>query len=465
MYLREPIYLNGAASRRQRQWSPLRPIANLVFLALIVGVNYFVFFHEPEPEAAPAVMDQPSESESRPAKDSDPKKPSEIAPEKKPDAPAPEATSVARRFEGTLSRGDTLFAALLSEGLDNSQIAPVLGAMREVFDFKKARAGNQYSGTLDASGRIARFEYHTSPLDVYEVQLANDDYQAKRVEVPIERKTVVLGCTIGSSLFGSVARCGEGPELAAQIADVFAFDLDFFHEIRQGDVVKVVVDKLFVNGRFLQYEALKAATYEGKFGTYSAFAFAKASKDGDALASAYYTQPGQSLEREFLKTPLKYTRISSGYTMNRFHPTLHKWKRHLAIDYAAPVNTPVQAVASGKITFVGNKGASGNLVVIEHDDGTSSYYAHLNKFGKVQEGDRVTQKTVIGFVGQTGRATGPHLHFALKHKGKWVNPLEVKSVTPAALTGADKARFQETIAPLVEQLKKVRVQSVTERQG
>ena len=458
MYLKDPIYVSNSSGRRSRRPSMLRQFGNLVFVVLVVGVNYLVFFHDAPPPPAP-VIDRSDQRDTPP----------EVQPvpvEREEPAPAPEPTqfetetTVVKTFKSRLQKGDTVVKALLNQGLEYSRTVPVTQAMKQVFDFRKAQVGHRFEGTVDPQGQILSFRYVTGPMDVYEVELKGGEYLAVKKNIPVDRRLLTLGCTIDSSIFASITRCGESPELAQKISELFSFDVDFFQEIRRGDVVRVVVDKVYINGRFLKYDRIQAARYEGKFGTYTALLYKNRSGQ-----NAYYTEKGRALQKEFLKTPLKYTRISSGFTHRRFHPVLHRWKRHLAIDYAAAINTPVQAVASGTVKFVGRKGAAGNQVVIEHSGGYSSYYAHLNKFGRIKVGDQVNQRTLVGYVGKTGRATGPHLHFALKHGRKWVNPLKVKYTTANPIGADERARFNVAIRTLLSALNKAQAQGLNERRG
>ncbi|MFT5430046.1 MAG: murein DD-endopeptidase MepM/ murein hydrolase activator NlpD, partial [Myxococcota bacterium] len=418
--------------------------------------NYFVFFHDGEVPSPPALQN-PDSDEATPT-ETEPRRPT--APESEPAPASDTGTTVVRNFEGKLNRGDTVFMALQNQGIENTRVAPIMAAMRKVFDFRKAQVGDVFKGQLDASGRLVHFEYHLGPLDVFSVDFKDDQYVASKIDIPVDIRLARVGCTIGTSLFASLTRCGEGPELASKVSELFQFDVDFLQEIRSGDVIRLVVEKVYIDGRFMKYDKVLAARYEGKFGTHAAYHYTD--KSG---SDSYYTESGRALKKEFLKTPLKYTRISSGFTHRRFHPTLHRWRKHLAIDYAAPMNTPVQAVASGKVKYVGKKGASGNLVTIEHSGGYLSYYAHLNKFGRIEVGDKVGQSTVIGYVGKTGRATGPHLHFALKRHSKWVNPQNVKFTTASVIDSGEQKRFEKAIDPLKDALRQVEVQGLSDRQG
>ena len=461
MYLKEPIYLSGRGGRRTRRTGPARTLVNLAFVACAVGVNYYVFFNDADEPIVPA-LEQPKaatpSTEEAPPSATAPRAPA--GPPSGAPVPGENAVTIVRAFTGKLAPGDTVFRAVEGQGIDHEKVSPVLAAMQSVFDFKRAQAGHQYSGELDGQGRITKFQYVTGPLEQFNVVLDGEGYVATRKQVPVDIQTVHVGCAIGTSLFASLTRCGETPDLAQRVSDLFAFDVDFFQEIRPGDVIKVIVEKEYIAGRFAKYGRIVAARYEGKFGRHEAFLY----KD-QASREAYYMADGEALEKEFLKTPLKYTRISSGFTTHRFHPTLHSWRKHLAVDYAAPINTPVQAVASGVVSFVGDQGPSGNLVTIAHSGGHESYYAHLNKFGAFKKGDIVTQRSVIGYVGQTGRATGPHLHFALKKGEEWVNPLETKSLTVNPLEDGEKDAFRAALAPLIEALDDMRVQALADREG
>jgi len=230
--------------------------------------------------------------------------------------------------------------------------------------------------------------------------------------------------------------------------------------VRNGDEIRLLLEKKSVEGRFLAYGNILGGEYRGKFKTYRFFWYENEKNN----VAAYFTEKGDGVKKEFLKTPLKYTRISSGYSHNRFHPVLHKWKKHLGIDYAAPTGAPVWSVASGKVIHVGYKGANGNLVTVRHDNGFTSYYAHLSRYARnLKEGDTVEQKQIIGFVGATGRATGPHLHFGLKHKGKFVNPQKVKYTMGPSVPANCRVEFNAQSKERIEKLRAISVGRIDKR--
>jgi murein DD-endopeptidase MepM/ murein hydrolase activator NlpD len=445
-----PMYLSGGASRRRRrQWGP--GLGTLLFVALLIGVNYFVFLRDDGGLEAPALEQQLQHKASPPPSSAPATQPQQVP--VVPRQPVTEEEGAV--LAGAIERGETVLSAATALGVDAPAMFPVVHAMESVFDFRKSRVGDQWTLRVDGSGRIAKFEYETSPLDKYVVSLNEEgDYDAVKKAVPIEVQTAEIGCGVQTSLYGSLKKCGEDGALANQLVDLLAWDIDFFQDVRKGDELRLIVEKKFVDGKFYAYGRLLAAEYRGKVGTHRVFWH----EDPDHDIAGYYTESGKAVKKEFLKTPLKFTRVSSGYTHHRFHPVLHRYKKHLGIDYAAAVGTPVWAVANGTVTFVGAKGASGNLVAVSHANGYTSYYAHLSKFAKdLEVGDRVDQKQVIGYVGTTGRSTGPHLHFGLKHNGRFINPLQVKFTTDNPIPADALPKFQQEVDKRTQEFERITV--------
>jgi murein DD-endopeptidase MepM/ murein hydrolase activator NlpD len=230
---------------------------------------------------------------------------------------------------------------------------------------------------------------------------------------------------------------------------VFAYDLNFYIDQHEGDTFRMLVEKEYVNGEFMRYGRVLAAEYSGKAGTFRAFYW----KVPGEREGRYFDQEGRSVERNFLKTPLKYARVSSRFNPSRMHPILHVQRGHWGVDYAAPTGTPVWAAASGKIVFRGERGGAGNAIVIEHDNGYTTTYMHLSGFAAGQRvGQRVHPKDVIGYVGDSGLATGSHLHFAVQLNGKYIDPLKMKMTrevgVPAAYQHAFMAHVTGEVATL-----------------
>jgi murein DD-endopeptidase MepM/ murein hydrolase activator NlpD len=228
---------------------------------------------------------------------------------------------------------------------------------------------------------------------------------------------------------------------------VFAYDLDFYNDTHPGDTFHVVVEKKWgeVNGKeeHIGYGRILAAEYSGKAGTYKTFLW----------NGKYYDEKGQSSERGFLKTPLKFARISSKFDRARMHPVLHVQRAHLGIDYAAPTGTPVWAAASGTVTHASPAGGAGNLVMIRHENGIETAYMHLSKFASgIKVGQKIEAKTVIGYVGTTGLSTGPHLHFGVKKNGVFVDPSKLTPWRGKGVTAGERDAFKAEVAKLESQM-------------
>jgi murein DD-endopeptidase MepM/ murein hydrolase activator NlpD len=248
-----------------------------------------------------------------------------------------------------------------------------------------------------------------------------------------------VGGRIDSSLYAAITTSGEGAALVDFFVDVFAYDLDFYNDTHDGDTFRVVVEKELKDNELIGYKRILAAEYQGKAGTFRTFYW----------NGAYYAEDGTSSEKTLLKTPLKFTRISSGFDRRRMHPVLHTTSAHLGIDYAAPTGTPVWAAASGTISHRAPAGGAGNLVMIKHDGGIQTAYMHLSKFASGQKvGQRVKAKTVIGYVGSTGLSTGPHLHFGVKQGGSYIDPSKLVPVKGKGVTAKDLEAFKGEVTRL-----------------
>jgi murein DD-endopeptidase MepM/ murein hydrolase activator NlpD len=228
--------------------------------------------------------------------------------------------------------------------------------------------------------------------------------------------------------------------VVVKFADLFAWDVDFFSSVRENDEFKILFEEIIREGGTVQYGRILAAEFINQGKKYRAFCFG----DGEA-STGYYDDRGQSIAREFLKTPLRYSRISSGFTKRRFHPILRIYRPHLGVDYAAPAGTPVEATANGKIIFMGWKGGYGKCIKIRHNHTYTSFYGHLSRFAKgLKQGKQVRQGQVIGYVGSTGLATGPHLDYRLKKGGEFINPLRFTSFQKETISKQLRPQFEKT---------------------
>ncbi|MEJ2199794.1 MAG: peptidoglycan DD-metalloendopeptidase family protein, partial [Desulfuromonadaceae bacterium] len=245
-----------------------------------------------------------------------------------------------------------------------------------------------------------------------------------------------------------VAELGEEPELALALADIFAWDVDFVRDIRVGDAFSARVEKRYREGKPAGYGRILAAEFFNRGERYLAVLF----KDGDQPAS-YYDAGGKSVRKAFLKAPLAFSRISSGFSMKRFHPIAKTWRAHPAIDYAAPTGTPIKAVGDATISQIGYSKYNGNYIKLRHTGSYETLYLHMSRFAKgMKRGKKISQGTVIGYVGATGLATGPHLCFRMFKNGNPVNPYKIKTPAAQPISSAHMEEFKSMIPALLSQL-------------
>jgi murein DD-endopeptidase MepM/ murein hydrolase activator NlpD len=334
-------------------------------------------------------------------------------------------------------------------GLARGEVYASVAAMDKVFSFRRLRAGHRWEVDLASDGTLAGFRIRLSALDVYRLAKKKEGFVAEREEVEVRTEQAQFAGEVKSSLWQAVKEVRADASLIPLLTEVFEWDIDFNTDTRSGDRFAVVVDKLFVEDQFVRFGDVRAAAYEGAMaGAHRVITWTGA--DG---RSGLYDPEGGSVKKAFLKSPLKFTRISSGFTQKRFHPILHRMKAHLGVDYAAPRGTPVRSIGDGKVTFAGWKGGNGKLVSVLHENGYKSHYAHLSSIRKgIRQGTTVTQRELIGRVGATGLATGPHLHFGMSKGAQFINPLAVRRLPDRALEGADKEAFMADAVPLVARL-------------
>lgn len=335
--------------------------------------------------------------------------------------PASSGGSSSSILNRRIDRQETLAHALYAAGLAEVQVEGIIGALQGVFDFRRSREGDQFRLVI-SDGELDFFDYRQGPLDEWQVRRDGEHYVGSKRELEVERKVALVDLTVESSLYEAAQAAGEDPSIAMSLADVFAWDIDFYQDVRKGDHARAVVEKFLSKGRLVRYGEVLAADYTGSsVGDKSVYRYQLPSGDW-----SYFQEDGRSARKTFLKSPLKYAHVTSGFGM-RFHPVLQYQKQHQGVDYGAAVGTPVWAVADGTVVKATRDAVAGNHVCLRHMNGYETCYLHLSAFGAgIRAGARVAQKQVVGLSGATGRVTGPHLHFALKKNGVFVNPLAQK---------------------------------------
>jgi murein DD-endopeptidase MepM/ murein hydrolase activator NlpD len=336
-------------------------------------------------------------------------------------------------FHGTITPRTTLGKAL-SGTLSPSAIHALVEASRPAYDLARLTVGRPFAVLLDAEGLLYAFTYGIDELRTLRVTRRGDELQAVVVSRHYETELDTIQASITSSLFGAVADAGEHDQLALDLAEIFAWDVDFNTEIQEGDSFRVAVEKLTLDGRFSRYGQILAAEFVRGTRVRRAVRFEGASGPG------YYAPDGSPLRKAFLRSPLKFTRITSRFTRSRFHPILKVKRPHYGVDYAAAVGTPVMAAADGVVTLAGWQQGYGKTVKMRHTNGFETLYGHLSRIA-VRRGQRVQQGTAVGAVGMTGLATGPHLDYRMIRNGAFVDPLRVQSPRAEPIPAAERKDF------------------------
>ncbi|MBW2268748.1 MAG: M23 family metallopeptidase [Deltaproteobacteria bacterium] len=354
-------------------------------------------------------------------------------------APALEDLEV---IQGAIRRGDTLASVLARHDVPAALVHAIDRGLRPLFDFRRARPGHEFRLAQDGEGGLIEFRYQVSDLEAYLLRRAGDELHAFHEEAELTPKVARIAGVVVSSLHESVVQLGEHGQLANDFSDIFAWDIDFTRTVQPGDEFQILYERLYrtsdAGEEYVRPGRILAAKYHGSAGDLSAYYF-----EAEEGRGGYYRPDGRSVEGQFLQAPLRYRAITSRYADARHHPILKITRPHHGIDYAAKRGTPVWAVADGKVIYRGRAGGFGNLVKVRHPNGYVSYYSHLQGFAKdVSVGQSVQQKQVLGYVGSTGLATGPHVCFRVARDGKYVNPARVPGPLGPPVPQGAIARFE-----------------------
>lgn len=345
-------------------------------------------------------------------------------------------------INGNLQAGDTLYESLINEGISAAEILSLQEKVKSIVDFNYLPVGSEYSLKYNPEGKVTEFIYKPNPIDIYYISIPTSDLEDLKVtKEEVVTKVVRVEGKIDNSLYESMMESADSPQLALQLAEIFAWQIDFFTESREGDTFKILVEKQY-RGDFYRWGKILAAQYEGELlSKHTAILFEDSSGRTD-----YYTEEGESLRKAFLRAPLNYKYVSSYFSKSRFHPILRIWRPHLAIDYAAPTGTPISTIGDGVVIYIGYDKGNGNYIKIRHPNNYVTAYLHLSRFAKgLKKGQKVKQGEIIGYVGSTGLSTGPHLDFSISKNGERVDFLKLKlpaasSVDPQYLTQFNEAK-------------------------
>lgn len=351
-----------------------------------------------------------------------------------------------RIIQGEIKRNELLANLLQPYKIGGGELSEMSVGFKSVFDIRKIRSGQDYSIIINSNDSAAsHFIYNHSPSQ-YLVMVFGDSNYMFMHQLPVDTVERTISATITGSLIQTLIDKGVPGELGFKLSEILAWQIDFF-KIRKDDVVKVIYDEYHVNGKYAELGRIKAVEFVWMGTPYYGFYYFQ---DGD---NQYFDDQGKSLRKAFLKSPLDYTRISSRYTLRRFHPVQKIWKAHLGTDYAAPTGTPIRSVGAGIVIESGYGRGNGNYVKVKHNETYTTQYLHMSRIHKsARKGKKVTQGQVIGYVGSTGLATGPHLCFRFWKNGRQIDPFTVKTPPTIPIQEAHKAAFELVKSQYIKRL-------------
>ncbi|MEW6338928.1 MAG: peptidoglycan DD-metalloendopeptidase family protein [Acidobacteriota bacterium] len=350
-----------------------------------------------------------------------------------PSLPPPEVVQ-----RGTLRAGETITGLLLRLDVPPAQVGAHVAAVASHLEVRALPVGLLAETVVDRHGSLRAVRLTPDWRSTLVLETSGGKVHARREARPVEREMVVVQGSVRSSLFEAVKATGEEEILALQLAELFQWDVDFHREVRAGDWFAFLVERIRTDGRTVAYGPIVAGAYVNAGRRLDAVRYAIVG--GNA---GYYDPSGRPLRKQFLRSPLRFSRVTSRFSMKRLHPVLGRRIPHYGVDYGAPTGTPVMATGDGVVAYTGWRGGGGNTVELRHPGGISTAYLHLSRFASgVRPGVRVTQGQVIGYVGSTGLSTGPHVDYRVKRNGGFVNPMSLGGEPAPPLPSKELPRFE-----------------------
>ncbi len=344
--------------------------------------------------------------------------------------------------------GDNVAAVLRRLNVEDSAADSYLRTARAAESFRRLGSGKAVQAETDADGKLLALSYPDSTGGETLIEKASDNgYAVRTLPAQLERRIFMRTGQIRTTLFAAADEADLPEPAANQLADIFGTSIDFHHDLRPGDKFSVVYEVSYSNGEPVRLGRVLAAEVINHDRAYQALYY----EDGEG--GSYYSPEGHSMHQAFLRSPVEFSRISSGFTASRFHPLLHKWRAHKGVDFSAPIGTKVKATADGTVAFVGKQTGYGNVIFIKHEGRFSTVYGHLSRFAAhLRTGQRVAQGEVIGYVGKSGWATGPHLHYEFRVDNKQRNPMTVAMPTSASIGNERRNAFLDATRELSARL-------------
>ncbi|MDP2152361.1 MAG: peptidoglycan DD-metalloendopeptidase family protein [Methylotenera sp.] len=353
-------------------------------------------------------------------------------------------------YKDYVRRDDTLQSVLARLNIRNRDAIEFIRADSTASQIARSIIpGRQVKSETDADGNLFHFEYQISTDQFLTITKTADGYEAHQDNHDLEIRPVLKSAKINSSLFGATDAANIPDYIAIQLADIFESEINFHTDLRRGDQFNVIYEGSYDQGELIKSGDVLAAEFINNGKVYRAVGFRDSNNQ-----MQYYTPEGKSIHKSFLRSPLEFSRVSSGFSVARFHPVLQTMRAHKGVDFAAPTGTRIKASADAVVDFVGTKGGYGNVIVLKHANGVSTVYGHLSRFApELRRGSKVTQGQMIGFVGMTGVATGPHLHYEFLINGKHQDPMKVALPKNNTIQGGNKAQFEAISNQMMAQLR------------
>ncbi len=356
----------------------------------------------------------------------------------------------------TIKSGDTVSKVFDAHNISALYLHNIMALGTKTSALKRIQPGDKLILEFDQEKQLKELRYEINKADTLVVRLEDNRFTAKTLHNPLDVQTSFRSNTIKNSLFLAAMDVNLSDNIVMELSEVFGWDIDFALDIREGDSFSVLYEELYRDGKKIRDGAVLAAEFTNRNKTFQAIRY----KDNNGHVD-YYNPKGYSMRKEFLRTPVDFARISSRFNLKRKHPVLNRIRAHKGVDYAASKGTPIKATSNGKITFKGTKGGYGNTIILQHGQKYSTLYAHMSRFAKgMRNGKRVRQGQVIGYVGSSGLATGPHLHYEFRVSGVHRNPLKVKLPNAAPINSKYKSDFKkhaEQILAMVERYKDTKI--------
>ncbi len=406
----------------------------------------------PEPKQAGDAVSDSNDIAARPDKAAE-----SAATPIQPERESPTAQERERDWQSvTVRPGDTLAALFGRRGVGPSTVHHVVYLDERTARLRDLKPGEELKLALDEEGNLSALRFELNETQLVEVSAGDEGFDSRVIERPMETRVVRASGVIRDSLYLAAQNAGLSDPLIMKLAHIFAWDIDFVYDIRAGDRFFLVYEELYREGEKLRDGEILAATFVNRGESLTAVRY----ETGNGLAE-YYTPDGRNMRKEFLRTPVDFRRISSRFNPNRMHPSLGYRRPHRGVDYAADPGTPIIATGNGRVKNAGRDGGYGNRIIIEHAGRYSTLYAHLSKYARgVRAGARVKQGQIIGYVGMTGTATGPHLHYEFRVDGTHKDPLKVDFPAAESLPESEHTAFKQVAQPLMAQLDAMRGESM-----